>query len=836
MESILEMAAAPQRRVSGAVALVLLVLTSAAFAQVPESISLQGILTEPDGTPMDGTVQISARLYDAAQGGLVVWENYEQAVLVTNGIYEITLSDYGLELLPFDASLWLELIVEGTVLSPRTRLRSAPYALGVRGISIRRMGTSDINIVGGYQGNQAVGQVSGIVIAGGGKPGVTPSVNEVHSDYSVVSGGHGNKAGTGLNANGRLATVSGGTSNEAWGLATVVGGGEGNVAHFDHATVSGGQSNTAQGGHAAVGGGQDNFAQDSWNTIAGGRWGETKEYFSTVGGGRSNKATKEAATVPGGSHNEANGRFSFAAGRQAKANHPGSFVWADSYGDASSANDFASTDDDQFLIRAAGGVGINTTTPGAVSLAVNGGIRARGGTPGSSGINNNGYTFFGNGGDTDGGMFSSAEGVLQFFTNNNERMRIDPAGGVGINTTNPGGVSLAVNGGVRARGGTPGAYGANNNGYSFSGNGGDNDAGMFSTADAQIEFYTDNNERMRIDGYFVGIGTTAPKDMLHVVDPFGGSLVFVGAAGKGGPNGMVYEDDTEGAGVQLVWRTNDNLLTLEKDIAVGLSSARLTYDRDEDYFLMNSPRVDDDPPSPASHVLHVRNSSADVRGDVLALSVAAATPGSDNNFVTFYKGTSTAIGAVQANSTGTGITVSSSSADYAEMLPRIDPGEEIGPGEIVGVFAGGISRRTADALRLMIVTDRPSVLGNVPEPERVGDYEALAFLGQVPVRVRGPVVEGDYIVPSGADDGVGVALRPDEVSLPDVERIVGRVWQTTCDTPEHVIVEVGMDRSEVLARLIARQEEVIHRQQAQIDRLMRLFVGSTVEEAERAGL
>lgn len=825
---------APAIRLAVAAPLLLAVLC--ATAQVPESFTVQGLLTQPDGTPVDGTVTIAAKLYNAEKGGLVLWENYEQQVQVTKGVYEIILADYGLDFLPFDQSLWLELNVGGTVLSPRTRLRSAPYALGVRGMSIRRMGTSDINIIGGYHGNQAVGQVSGVVIAGGGTGGATPSINEVHSDFSVVSGGRGNKAGTGLNTNGRLATISGGADNEAWGLASTVSGGEGNEAHYDHSTVSGGKSNTAQGGHATVGGGQDNEAQDGWNTIAGGRWGLTQNYFATVGGGRSNHATAEAATVPGGSNNEAGGRFALAAGRQAKALHAGAFVWADSYGDASNGSDFASTGTDQFLIRAAGGVGINTTSPGGVSLAVNGGIRARGGTPGSSGVSNNGYAFFGNGGDTDGGMFSTADGILQFFTNNNERMRIDAAGGVGINTTNPGGISLAVNGGIRARGGTPGAYGANNNGYSFSGNGGDNDAGMFSTADGQIEFYTNNGEKMRIKGYFVGIGTTEPKDMLHVVDPFGGSLIHVGAAAKGGPNGMVFEDDQEGLGVQLVWRTTDNLLTLERDVATGQSSARLVYDRDEDFFEMKIPKVQaDNVSSPAGHVLQVRNTSTDVRGDVLALSVAATSPGADNNFITFFKGGTTPIGAVQANSAGTGITVSSSSADYAEMLPRIDPAEELSPGDIVGVFEGRISRRTSAAYRAMVVTDRPTVLGNVPDPDQESRYEAVAFLGQVPVRVRGPVAVGDYVVPSGSGDGFGVALEPEAVSLRDVGRIVGRVWSTTSDKPGHVVVEVGLGRSDILARLVERQQGDIERLQAQIDRLVRLVGEGPSEETARAG-
>jgi len=77
-----------------------------------------------------------------------------------------------------------------------------------------------------------------------------------------------------------------------------------------------------------------------------------------VGGGESNTASGDYATVPGGYFNVADGDYSFAAGRYAKAKHDGAFVWGDD-----TYADFASTDRDQFLIRASGGVGIGTNSP-----------------------------------------------------------------------------------------------------------------------------------------------------------------------------------------------------------------------------------------------------------------------------------------------------------------------------------------------------------------------------------------------------------------------------------------------------------------------------------------
>lgn len=94
-------------------------------------------------------------------------------------------------------------------------------------------------------------------------------------------------------------------------------------------------------------------------------------------------------------------------------------------------------------------VGVSQTSPSA-SLDVNGGIRAKGGGPGAGGVSNQGYAF-NSPGDTDSGLFSSADGQLEFYTNNAERMRIDSAGNVGINTTTPA-YTLDVNGNAALRG------------------------------------------------------------------------------------------------------------------------------------------------------------------------------------------------------------------------------------------------------------------------------------------------------------------------------------------------------------------------------------------------
>ncbi len=134
--------------------------------------------------------------------------------------------------------------------------------------------------------------------------------------------------------------------------------GRNNVISANFGSIGGGDTNTVNGIYGAIGGGQLNLA-GAVSAVAGGFNNAAANSYAAIGGGESNTVLGAYATIPGGRGNRADGVYSFAAGHRARASHAGCFVWADS-----SNADFTTTADEQFIIRADGGVGIGTNAPG----------------------------------------------------------------------------------------------------------------------------------------------------------------------------------------------------------------------------------------------------------------------------------------------------------------------------------------------------------------------------------------------------------------------------------------------------------------------------------------
>lgn len=156
-----------------------------------------------------------------------------------------------------------------------------------------------------------------------------------------------------------------------------------------------------------------------------------------------------------------------------------------------------------------------------------------------------------------------------------------------------------------------------------------------------------------------------------------------------------------------------------------------------------------------------------------------------------------------------GVAYESGSGDYAEWLPRLDAGEKIKAGDIVGVFGGKITKTTAGAQQILAVSRAPIVLGNMPAKGNEARCEKVAFMGQVPVKVAGRVKEGDYIIPSGLGDGAGIAVSPELMTAEEYAKAVGRAWDSSeSSATKYINTAIGLNAADVASAVRGLQAEL----------------------------
>lgn len=376
--------------------LIFLTVTMAGAQNIPGRMNFQAVLTDTEGTPLSGTLDITFAIFDAPTGGTLLWSEQQTGISISDeGVLNVQLGNVNaIALAVFGGGTrYLEMTIAGdTPMSPRSPLVTVPYAfiaakstsidgatgggiLGSMDISdglvvggiLRTSGfklgdatvpghvlTVDDNGVGTWQAPASWGADAWLLLGNAGTSVAnnflgttdnTPVAFKVNNERFLRA----NPIPTGLSFYAEAPSIIGGHSSNNI-LASVsgafIGGGGGHDAdagvdypntvtsHFG--AIVGGQQNTVSGFLSFIGGGYD-------NTVSGQR--------SVISGGYSNTASGDHATVPGGFDCAAGGNYSLAAGRRAKANHDGCFVWADN-----TDQDFPTQDVNQFKVRAANGV------------------------------------------------------------------------------------------------------------------------------------------------------------------------------------------------------------------------------------------------------------------------------------------------------------------------------------------------------------------------------------------------------------------------------------------------------------------------------------------------
>ncbi len=328
-----------------ALTLSLLLTAGTSQAEVPLLINYQGILSDSDGVALETSIAINFAIFDASNGGTVLWSETHGSVTVSDGRFHVLLGS----VTPIHDSVfaspdrYLSVQVGGdTEQIPRTRFVSVPYAHRTATIDGAGGGdvTSPVRIGDGHEPSGTNAFVAG-------------SDNAATGNHATVGGGRFNRA------RGVFATVGGGgantvgDSNLASGGWSTVGGGRRHLASGAYSTVGGGDDHTALGEWSVIAGGQDNATTAQYTTVGGGLFNHASRDYASVLGGETNLASGRHSSVPGGLDNAARGDYSFAAGRNAKIDslHDGTILFADSL-----SLPFRSATANEFAARATGGV------------------------------------------------------------------------------------------------------------------------------------------------------------------------------------------------------------------------------------------------------------------------------------------------------------------------------------------------------------------------------------------------------------------------------------------------------------------------------------------------
>ncbi len=157
-----------------------------------------------------------------------------------------------------------------------------------------------------------------------------------------------------------------------------------------------------------------------------------------------------------------------------------------------------------------------------------------------------------------------------------------------------------------------------------------------------------------------------------------------------------------------------------------------------------------------------------------------------------------------------GVAFESGSGDYAEWLLKANPAEKFSYGDIVGVRGGMISKDLSNADHFMVISQYPIVLGNMPEGGNTELYEKVAFLGQVPIKIKGTANIGDYIVASTQNDGFGTAVNPKDITLDQISRIVGVAWSEVKNNAvfSYVNGAIGINVNDVVSKMKQHEAEM----------------------------
>lgn len=333
-------------------------LLISAFAQagVSAPFSYQGALTD-GGLPANGNYDFRFQVFNAQNGGGGSLMEFVDDVTVSDGVFSVEL-DFN-NTFDIASDLFMEVSVRPAgsgsyvLLAPRQPMQGTPRAYVAMDVVDGAIDSDDIS-TSAVDASHV--DVNDIQLRVGDSCATGSAIRSILSNGSVQCESMAGGSGDGWSLDGNSGTSEGndflGTTDD---VALDIRVDDKRAMRFEWGFNAAGSPNIT-GGHSA------NSITDSEeaSVIAGGGLvaapNTITSSYSFIGGGVNNQVTANYGSILGGSGNVVSGNYSVALGRSAQALHDNSFVFND-------GGTFATTAPDQFLIDAAGGVGIGLNNP-----------------------------------------------------------------------------------------------------------------------------------------------------------------------------------------------------------------------------------------------------------------------------------------------------------------------------------------------------------------------------------------------------------------------------------------------------------------------------------------
>ncbi len=106
-----------------------LIFSTEVFAAVPHLVRYQGYLTDSGGTALNGSYNLTLRIYNAAVAGTLLWSETQTGIQVSGGNFTVLLGQVNPLNLAFDSDCWISIEVNSDgEMVPRQRITSVPTA------------------------------------------------------------------------------------------------------------------------------------------------------------------------------------------------------------------------------------------------------------------------------------------------------------------------------------------------------------------------------------------------------------------------------------------------------------------------------------------------------------------------------------------------------------------------------------------------------------------------------------------------------------------------------------------------------------------------------------